>query len=260
MATNTSPDRHWVWFDGPVDTLWIESMNTVLDDNKKLCLMSGEIIAMSGTMSMIFENMDLSQASPATVSRCGMIYLEPVQLGWRPLRDSWLDALPEAFIPALKELILLLFETFVDPLLEFVQRHCTFLMPVDDLMLVNNLLRYFLAITAVPFSTEKNAKVLDGWTRGAFLFSVVWSIGAALNNAGRTKFDEYVYPVPACKIQSILFHRCGSPHPLVRTGTFDYCTQTLSRSRCTRSNFRQCSQTMERSTISCSKCKARASS
>jgi dynein heavy chain len=54
-AKDDSGTRRWCVFDGPVDALWIENMNTVLDDNMTLCLANGERIKLRPEMQMLFE-------------------------------------------------------------------------------------------------------------------------------------------------------------------------------------------------------------
>ncbi|KAJ2806040.1 dynein heavy chain, partial [Coemansia guatemalensis] len=69
-----STRRHWIVFDGDVDPEWVENLNSVLDDNRLLTLPNGERLALPPNVRVLFEVETLRYATPATVSRCGMVW------------------------------------------------------------------------------------------------------------------------------------------------------------------------------------------
>ncbi|XP_062127566.1 dynein axonemal heavy chain 3 [Drosophila sulfurigaster albostrigata] len=183
-------ERAWVMFDGPVDAVWIENLNTVLDDNKKLCLMSGEIMQMTKMMNMMFEPADLEQASPATVSRCGMIYMEPSQLGWRTFHKSFCNVLIN--IIGLNDIYMTLFEDMVEWLipaaLEFLT-HCKQMLELSPLYQYQTFSRFFLHFL------EKHKVFNQTWFQQMFLFCYAWAYCSALTGAGQRTFDTLLRKV-----------------------------------------------------------------
>jgi dynein heavy chain len=182
-------DKHWIIFDGPVDSLWIESMNTVLDDSKTLCLVSGERIKIPATITMLFEVQDLAQASPATVSRCGMVYIEPVHLGWTPIIDTWSTSFKQQ-IPTYADDIIVNIKRIIGELLPFMREECIEMVPSVDLNLVQSclnligsLLREDLISSRMPEDAEKLVNLY-------IAFALSWSLGANIHDKSRKAFEK----------------------------------------------------------------------
>uniref|UniRef100_A0A2K6FUH7 Dynein axonemal heavy chain 2 n=1 Tax=Propithecus coquereli TaxID=379532 RepID=A0A2K6FUH7_PROCO len=179
----------WILFDGPVDTLWIESMNSVMDDNKVLTLINGERIAMPEQVSLLFEVENLAMASPATVSRCGMVYTDYVDLGWKPYVQSWLEKRSKAEAETLQRM----FEKFINRILTFKKDNCSELVPLPEYSGIISLCKLYSAL-ATP---ENGVNPADSENYGTmvemtFVFSMIWSVCASVDEEGRKKIDSYL--------------------------------------------------------------------
>lgn len=140
------------------------------------------------------------------MSRCGMIYVEPLALGWRPLATSWLDSLPESMTlgegrKALQDL----FDWLFDPCLEFIQANCRQLIPISAMCSIKSTLDFLSALIIEPANAEGAAdnRYLRQWAHASLLFSVVWGIGGCLDENSRIKFDDFIKPVLGGKVPEL---------------------------------------------------------
>ena len=174
MANLNGDGPRWIVLDGDIDPMWIESLNTVMDDNKVLTLASNERIPLKPTMRLLFEIADLKTATPATVSRAGILFINPADLGWLPVVTSWIDTRE---IQSEKANLTILFEKYIPGCLEAMKFRFKTITPISEVSYIHvlcNLLEVLLNEKNTPADCPKE------WYEYFFVFACIWAFGGAL--------------------------------------------------------------------------------
>jgi len=195
----------WIICDGPVDAVWIENLNTVLDDNKILTLANNDRIPMTQNCKLVFEVENLNNASPATVSRCGIVYVSASDLGYKPVLEAWLNTRsePTGFNRGgesniLRELI----DRYVDQgdVFSFLRREVRMVMSNGEVSILVSMLNILTGLLG-PWVDRNDTPSREALER-MVIYAMTWSFGAMLEVDDRFKMHSY-------------FERCKAPLPKV---------------------------------------------
>jgi len=163
-----------------------------------LTLINGDRIPLTPTMSLLFETQDLRVASPATVSRAGMIYIDATELGNNTYIQSWLDKTFAADEES-KEVYKALFEKWLPRTLKFKELNCTEPVKISDFSAVMSLCSMLDAVHKAETGLKKEALGADynSCVEKVFVFSMVWSVGGAVEETGRKKLSQCMQDIDA---------------------------------------------------------------
>eukprot|EP01063_Lacrimia_lanifica_P022021 TRINITY_DN29731_c0_g1_i1.p1 TRINITY_DN29731_c0_g1~~TRINITY_DN29731_c0_g1_i1.p1 ORF type:complete len:4486 (+),score=1517.19 TRINITY_DN29731_c0_g1_i1:1-13458(+) len=205
--------EQWIVFDGAVVTTWVESLNTVLDDSRVLCLASGHRLKVHDSIRLVLEVDSVVDASPATITRCGVVHLQA--LPWRDFVASWCVQHEEAY--GARQVLLLqgLFDNHMDALLTFIRQQLCFGGDTAEVALVTSalviaevvmdahdivpLLQRKAAVASPQASPSRRkgrrAAPVDAAATVmsmVFIYAVVWGMGGNLAPASQDLFDGYL--------------------------------------------------------------------
>ncbi|NWI39535.1 DYH9 protein, partial [Picathartes gymnocephalus] len=174
LANISHDGPKWMVLDGDIDPMWIESLNTVMDDNKVLTLASNERIPLQPTMRLLFEISHLHMATPATVSRAGILYINPSDLGWNPPVSSWID---QREVQSERANLTILFDKYLPVCLDTLRSRFKKIIPIPEqstVQMLCYLLECLLTEENTPPDCPKELYELY------FVFAAVWAFGGSM--------------------------------------------------------------------------------
>lgn len=204
--------RVWIVFDGDVDPIWIESLNSVLDDNKLLTLPNGERLRIPPNVRFIFEVDNLEHATPATISRCGIIWIEDAFTTWEDVlfHELWkfqhqpLDDLEEVELDRLiklqcqsSQIMEAKLSQCLNQICDFCIMELTHVMKVDILAKIKQLfvfMRIFFRKTVSSHLENRISEVIvtESYITKALFLSFLWVFAGSCSLNQRQKLLEFL--------------------------------------------------------------------
>eukprot|EP00960_Hanusia_phi_P039624 753955-Hanusia_phi.AAC.6 len=231
LPSGKENERRYIVFDSDVDAVWVENMNSVMDDNKLLTLPNGERIRVADHCKLLFEVGNLIYASPATVSRCGIVFVDPKNLGFEPFVWKWVNERSDTsqatnLKPILSKYLMKCINFVVDGLMpdnEFTTKPDAIVNSTDL-----NYATQFCAMLGAMLDGETEIND-SGVLESIVVFCLIWSVGSSILESSRERFDKIVKEISGMPVSSSKSVGVGSLPGSLPTLYHFYFDPNLSR-------------------------------